>query len=221
MSLLKSMVDQGSVPHLILSGPPGVGKTSSVLCIVRELLGAQFKEATLELNASDERGIDVVRQQIKSFAQKKVALAPGKTKIIVLDEADSLTEGAQHALRMVMSNFSETTRFVLSCNTSSKIIEPIQSRCMILRFSRLREEDIERNLQRVIEGEGVKITEQAFKTLVFIADGDMRQAINNLQACHFASRGSTLSIQTRTPSTTRQCCTSVTCPRSSRSKRSC
>ena len=96
-----------------------------------------------------------------------------------------------------MSNFSETTRFVLSCNTSSKIIEPIQSRCMILRFGRLQEIDIERNLKRVIEGEGVKITEQAFKTLVFIADGDMRQAINNIQACHFASRGNSRAIQTK------------------------
>ena len=96
-----------------------------------------------------------------------------------------------------MSNFSETTRFVLSCNTSSKIIEPIQSRCMILRFSRLQEIDIERNLKRVIEGEGVKITEQAFKTLVFIADGDMRQAINNIQACHFSSRGKSRATQTK------------------------
>lgn len=131
----------------------------------------------------------MVRDQIKSFAQKKVSLPPGRTKIIVLDEADSLTEGAQHALRMIISNFSETTRFVLSCNTSSKIIEPIQSRCIILRFGKLKENEVELNLKRVIDGEKVKITEQAFKSLLFIADGDMRQAVNNIQACHFASEG--------------------------------
>lgn len=139
VNTLRACVAQGSIPNLILSGPPGVGKTSSVLCIVRELLDTYFKEATLELNASDERGIDVVRDQIKSFAQKKVPLPPGRTKIIILDEADSLTDGAQHALRMIISNFSQTTRFVLSCNTSSKIIEPIQSRCIILRFGKLRD----------------------------------------------------------------------------------
>jgi len=130
-----------------------------------------------------------VRDQIKTFAHKKASLPPGRTKIIILDEADSLTEGAQHALRMIMSNFSETTRFVLSCNTSSKIIEPIQSRCIILRFSKLKESEVELNLKRVIDGENVRLTEEAFKTLLFVADGDMRQAINSIQACHFASKG--------------------------------
>lgn len=112
------------------------------------------------------------------------------TKIMILDEADSLTEGAQQALRMIMSNYSDSTRFVLSCNTSSKIIEPIQSRCIILRYNKLKEEDIEKNLMRVIKNESIKISEKALKTSIFIADGDMRQAINNLQACHYASRGS-------------------------------
>jgi len=141
------------------------------------------------LNASDERGIDVVREQIKKFAQKKVNLPPGHTKVIILDEADSLTEGAQHALRMIISNYSDTTRFILSCNDSQKIIEPIQSRCIMLRFSKLKDNEMEMNLKRVIEGEKIKITENAFNTLLFIADGDMRQAINNLQACYFASQG--------------------------------
>lgn len=111
------------------------------------------------------------------------------TKIIILDEADSLTEGAQQALRMIMSNYSDTTRFVLSCNLSSKIIEPIQSRCVILRFNKLRDEEVEMNLNRVMREERVKISEKALKSLLFIADGDMRQAINNLQACHYATRG--------------------------------
>jgi len=100
-----------------------------------------------------------------------------------------LTEGAQHALRMIISNNSETTRFILSCNDSQKIIEPIQSRCIMLRFSKLKDHEVEMNLKRVIEGENVRITKRAFDTLLFIADGDMRQAINNLQACFFASQG--------------------------------
>lgn len=189
LNTIRVCVSQGSIPNLILTGPPGVGKTSSVLCIVRELLGDKVKEAVLELNASDERGIDVVREQIKSFAQKKANLPAGRTKVIILDEADSLTEGAQHSLRMIISNFSETTRFVLSCNNSQKIIEPIQSRCIILRFNRLKDDEVEMNLKRVIDRENVKITKAAFKTLLFVADGDMRQAINNIQACHFASNG--------------------------------
>ena len=125
-----------------------------------------------------------------SFAKSSVKVPKGMTKIMILDEADSLTEGAQQALRMIMSNYSDSTRFVLSCNTSSKIIEPIQSRCIILRYNKLKEEDIEKNLMRVIKNESIKISEKALKTSIFIADGDMRQAINNLQACHYASRGS-------------------------------
>lgn len=110
------------------------------------------------MNASDERGIDVVRETIKTFAQRQVNLPKGMTKIIILDEADSLTEGAQQALRMIMSNYSDTTRFVLSCNLSSKIIEPIQSRCVILRFNKLQENEVEMNLNRVMREERVQIT---------------------------------------------------------------
>ncbi len=140
----------------------------------------------------------MVREQIKSFAQKKVNLPEGKTKVVILDEADSLTEGAQQALRMIISNNTDTTRFVLSCNNSSKIIEPLQSRCIILRFNKLREREMEQNLKRVIEGENVRITEDALKNLLFIADGDMRNAINNIQACYFASKGNSVLIQEAT-----------------------
>ncbi|KAL5082767.1 hypothetical protein RYX36_011188 [Vicia faba] len=120
--------NDGNMPNLILSGPPGTGKSTSILALAHELLGPNYREAVLELNASDDRGIDVVRNQIKMFAQKKVTLPPGRHKVVILDEADSMTSGAQQALRRTMEIYSNSTRFALACNTSAKIIEPIQSR---------------------------------------------------------------------------------------------
>eukprot|EP00850_Spirogloea_muscicola_P015050 SM000112S23992 [mRNA] locus=s112:246657:249187:- [translate_table: standard] len=167
-----------------LQGPPGSGKTTSILALAHELLGASFKEAVLELNASDDRGIDVVRNKIKMFAQKKVTLPPGRHKIILLDEADSMTAGAQQALRRTMEIYSNTTRFALACNISSKIIEPIQSRCAIVRFMRLSEQEILDRLMKVVEAEKVAYVPEGLAAIVFTADGDMRQALNNLQATY-------------------------------------
>lgn len=153
------------------------------MCLANELLGPELmKEAVLELNASDDRGIDVVRTKIKNFATKKVNLPAGRHKIIILDEADSMTAGAQQALRRTMEIHSATTRFALACNTSSKIIEPIQSRCAILRFGRLSNEEICKRLLQVIRAEGVNYTAEGLEALIFTAEGDLRQAINNLQA---------------------------------------
>src|SRR3989338_2341145 len=142
VSRLRAIASSGNLPNLILSGPPGVGKTSSLLCLARELLGEAYWEAVLELNASDDRGIEMVRESIKMFAQKKVTLPPGRHKVVLLDEADNITSAAQQALRRTMELYSDTTRFALACNTSSKIIEPIQSRCAILRFTRLSAEEL-------------------------------------------------------------------------------
>ncbi|KAH7388514.1 hypothetical protein KP509_16G079300 [Ceratopteris richardii] len=172
------------MPNLIFSGPPGTGKTTSILALAHELLGANFKEAVLELNASDDRGIDVVRSKIKMFAQKKVTLPLGRHKIILLDEADSMTSGAQQALRRTMEIYSNTTRFALACNTSAKIIEPIQSRCAIVRFSRLSDRDILDRLLKVVQTENVPYVPEGLEAVVFTADGDMRQALNNLQATY-------------------------------------
>jgi len=171
------------MPNLILAGPPGTGKTTSVMALARELLGDQFENAVLELNASDNRGIDVVRNKIKMFAQKKVTLPPGRHKIIILDEADSMTKGAQQALRRIMEIYSNTTRFALACNTSSKIIEPIQSRCAIIRFSKLTDKQILARLKEVMQLEKVTAyTDDGLSAILFTAQGDMRHALNNLQA---------------------------------------
>ena len=134
------------MPNLILVGPPGTGKSSSVMCMARQMLGDCVKAGTLELNASDDRGIDVVRDKIKQFAHQKVTVPAGMHKLIILDEADSMTESAQQALRMVMTEYSNTTRFALACNDSSKLIEPIQSRCAIVRFTKLSDEEMLKRL---------------------------------------------------------------------------
>ncbi|KAJ2490606.1 phosphatidylcholine and lysophosphatidylcholine phospholipase [Coemansia sp. RSA 2050] len=172
----------GNMPNLILAGAPGIGKTTSILCLAHALLGPTFKEAVLELNASDDRGIDVVRNRIKMFAQKKVNLPAGRHKIIILDEADSMTPGAQQALRRTMEIYSNTTRFALACNLSGKIIEPIQSRCAILRYGKLHNEQVLHRLVEICRAEDVKYTPEGLEAIAFSADGDMRQAVNNLQS---------------------------------------
>lgn len=166
----------------ILAGPPGVGKTTTILCLARILLGENFKAAVLELNASNERGIDVVRNKIKMFAQQKVTLPKGRHKIVILDEADSMTEGAQQALRRTMELYSSTTRFALACNTSEKIIEPIQSRCAMIRYSKLTDAQVLAKCIFVCQKENLEYTEDGLEAIVFTAQGDMRQALNNLQS---------------------------------------
>ncbi|MCJ1313663.1 replication factor C subunit 4 [Agyrium rufum] len=179
---LKIIAKDGNMPHLIISGLPGIGKTTSILCLARQMLGDAYKEAVLELNASDERGIDVVRNRIKAFAQKKVTLPPGRHKLVILDEADSMTSGAQQALRRTMEIHSSTTRFAFACNASNKIIEPLQSRCAILRYARLTDAQVVSRLLQICEKEEVQYTDDGLAALVFSAEGDMRQAINNLQS---------------------------------------
>jgi len=179
-SRLKNYVKERSMPHLLFAGPSGTGKTTCALALAKELFGELWKHNLHELNASDERGIDVVRGKIKEFA-RTAPLGEDGFKIIFLDEADALTGAAQAALRRTMEKYSRTCRFVMSCNFSSKIIDPIQSRCAVFRFRPLKAEDVERYLKFVAVKEELNIDKEAYESLTYLAQGDLRRAINGLQ----------------------------------------
>ncbi len=183
---LRSYVERKNMPHLLFAGPSGVGKTTCALALAREMYGESWHQNFQETNASDERGINVVRERIKDFA-RTMALG-GNFKIIFLDESDALTSDAQNALRRTMEIYTSTCRFILSCNYSSKIIAPIQSRCAVFRFGPLAEDAIEEKLRRIEESEGITITQDGIEAIKYIAEGDMRKAENILQAAAFLGK---------------------------------
>ncbi len=178
---LQSFVEKKSLPHLLFAGPAGTGKTTAALCIARELFGEAWKQNFLELNASDERGIDTIRNRVKDYA-RNMPIGETPYKIILLDESDALTNDAQNALRRTMEMFTHSTRFILDCNYSSRIIEPIQSRCAIFRFRRLTDKDIDHMFKRIAKEEKLNLAPEAVEAITYVSGGDMRKAINILQA---------------------------------------
>jgi replication factor C small subunit len=177
---LKQYVENKNMPNMLFSGSAGIGKTSAAVALAKELFGESFKQNFLELNASDERGIDVVRNTIKDFA-RTLSFDAG-FKIIFLDESDALTADAQQALRRTMEKYTKTARFILSCNYSSKIIEPIQSRCVVSRFKPLTSKELNEKIKEISEKEKLNLSEKAFEALNYVSSGDLRKAINVLEA---------------------------------------
>ncbi|KAL8630093.1 hypothetical protein Q9189_004229, partial [Teloschistes chrysophthalmus] len=197
LATIIKFVDSNRLPHLLLYGPPGTGKTSTILALARRIYGSKnMRQMVLELNASDDRGIDVVREQIKTFASTKQIFTVAPTtdstsirsyKLIILDEADAMTSTAQMALRRIMEKYTANTRFCIIANYTHKLSPALLSRCTRFRFSPLKEIDIRRLVDHVIENEHIKIQEEATASLVRLSKGDMRRALNVLQACHASS----------------------------------
>ena len=189
MDVLKKSLSGADLPNLLFYGPPGTGKTSTILAAARDLFGDIYKQRILELNASDERGIQVVREKVKNFAQQT---ASGKRsdgapcppfKIIILDEADSMTKDAQSALRRTMEKCSRSTKFCLICNYVSRIIEPITSRCSKFRFKPIAKDVLVGRIKMICDKESVKITEAGLEAVITTSEGDLRKAITSLQSC--------------------------------------
>lgn len=186
-----------TMPHLLFAGKAGTGKTSIALCIARQLLGSNWRSYTLELNASDERGIRMVRERVKSFSRhSRGTFGNIPYSIIILDECDQMTASAQTALRRIMETSSRISRFILIANYSSKIIAPIQSRCAIFRFSAVRKEDMVKHLQTIAEKESLKVLGNTIETIVEFSEGDLRRAINILQTSAGYEKGMTVNEKT-------------------------
>lgn len=190
---LKSFVQAKNVPHCIFAGPPGTGKTTAALCLSMDLYGKGYREHLMELNASDERGIKMVRETVKTFARTR-SIGEIPFKILILDEADNMTSDAQQALRRTMERFTETCRFIMIANYSGKIIEPLQSRCAPFRFSYMSQQDQNRYLRHIIDEENVKILDEGYDAIFEVSGGDLRKATNTLQAA--ASMGKVIDSET-------------------------
>lgn len=192
-STLERFMKDGSLPHLLFHGPPGTGKTSTILACAKKLYDPQqFGQMVLELNASDDRGIDIVRNQILNFASSRGMYATSKFKLVILDEADQMTNDAQSALRRIIEKYTENARFCLITNYLNKIIPAIQSRCTRFRFGPLSEAQILPRMDLIIKNEGVQITDDGRKAIHVLSQGDMRRVVNLLQSCSMSYSGQTI-----------------------------
>jgi replication factor C small subunit len=178
--VLEAYARKKTMPHLLFAGPPGTGKTTAAIALVRDIYGEEWRQNFLELNSSDERGIDTVRTTIKNYA-RTAPLGDVGFRTILLDESDAMTSEAQNSLRRLMERYSGVCRFVLSCNYSSRIIEPIQSRCAVFRFRPLDPERVKGRLRQIARAEGKKITDDGLEAILSASEGDLRRAINFLQ----------------------------------------
>jgi replication factor C small subunit len=186
-----------TMPHFLFAGPPGTGKSTVALCVARHLMGDNFRSLVLELNASDERGIGVVRERIKGFSQIIQSTSSGvQFGLVILDESDEMTKDAQTALRRIMETSSRTCRFILVCNYQSGIIEPIQSRCSVFRFRQLEEAQAVEHLTKICKTEGIEADPKAVKRIFELSEGDLRRAINYLQVAATSSKGGKLDLAT-------------------------
>ena len=187
LNTLKNLINNNKLPHLIFYGPPGTGKTTTILACAKKIYGENYKSIILELNGSDERGISVVREHIKEFSNTQIMLSQimnikCKYKLVILDEADSMTIDAQFALRRVIENCSNNTRFCIICNYLTKIIPGIQSRCAVLKFSPIQFDDHYKYINNIINLEKINISNDCINNIIKISEGDMRKSINILQS---------------------------------------
>ena len=190
---VKAFVEQKNMPHLLFAGPAGIGKSTISLVIARQLFGEEWRQNFLELNASDDRGIDIVRVKVKDFARTK-ALGDVPFKIILIDEADALTKEAQQALRRTMENYTKTCRFILSCNYMSKILDPIQSRCAVFKFKPLPQKEIFELIDNIAKNESLTLSDEAKLALFKASNGDCRKLENIMQSCAVISKNITQEI---------------------------
>jgi replication factor C subunit 2/4 len=190
LNKIKKIIEDKNMPNIIITGSPGIGKTTTILCIAKKLLGRYYRQGVLELNASDDRGVKTVQESIEYFCKKKLVIGGdkgegeedmAKHKIILLDEADNMTKKAQQAINNLMQEYHHNTRFAFTCNNSTEIIEAIQSRCIIFRYSRLSQDNLRFRLKQICKKEEVPYSEEGLNTIIMTSTGDLRQAINNLQ----------------------------------------
>jgi replication factor C subunit 2/4 len=186
---IKNILASKSIPNMIITGEPGTGKTSTILFLAKQLYGDEYEENVLELNASDDRGLSIINNTIYPFCKKKTTIISKNKpnhKLVILDEADSITQKAQNLLSNIISEFRKNTRIVFICNDCTQIIESIQSRCMIIKYPRINSDNLHQKIESICIAESIPYTKKGIETLIFVSDKDIRQAINNLECIYYS-----------------------------------